>query len=236
MITGNGKDLEGLKQLESIYLVNGTWLPVADSYFHKFFESGEGFQLDRLEEALTYVPKKRFKIAVDAGAHVGDWSRLLAKHFKEVHSFEPALDTCECLKRNVKNWANVKVFKEAVGDKLRVVTSTDDSTRVGNTGARYVSINNDNIISTNSVQMVALDYIGLKRLDFLKLDIEGAEILALKGAKNLLLEWKPVVYIESKKGMAERFGYKDGEAISYLEKLGAKLVKRIKSDYIFTFE
>ena len=47
-----------------------------------------------------------------------------------------------------------------------------------------------------NVSVIALDDLGLDRLDLLKLDIEGMEIPALRGAKKLIQQHQPWCWIE----------------------------------------
>lgn len=46
------------------------------------------------------------------------------------------------------------------------------------------------------INIVTVDHLDLHRLDFMKLDIEGHELFALKGAENTLKKFKPKMWIE----------------------------------------
>ncbi|MHA1836000.1 MAG: FkbM family methyltransferase [Candidatus Odinarchaeia archaeon] len=206
----------------------GLWLPDSDQYFGEIFEREGGFQIDRLKIALSYVTS--WDYAIDGGAHVGTWSIEMAKQFNHVLSFEPAPDTFKCLCSNTKEFPNVEQFNEALGDRQGLVNSMDDITRPGNTGSRFVEQN-----SNGKIPMDSIDNLDLPSLGFLKLDLEGAEYLALKGAEGTICEHKPVVFVEIKKGMAERFNSDMYAPLNFLKELGAKEVDRIKSDYIYMF-
>jgi len=214
------------------------WLPDLDTYFSPYFDSGQGFQLDRLDTALSFLDPNRFGIAVDGGAHVGSWTKVLAGCFKKVLAFEPAADTFDCLCQNTRNLPNVYQFNQPLGDKERRVKIVDDITREGNTGSRYIQdVDAHEVVSiTRTSTTVTIDSLVLSGLDFLKLDVEGAELLALKGARDTILKYKPVIFIESKKGMAERFGGYTGDALEFLRNLGAAEVAKIKSDYVYMFK
>jgi len=206
----------------------GLWLPDSDQYFGKIFEKENGFQIDRLNIALSYVTSWGY--AIDGGSHVGTWSIEMAKQFKYVLSFEPAPDTFECLCRNTKEFLNIEQFNEALGDRQGLVTSMDDITRPGNTGSRFVKQD-----PNGEIPMDSIDNLDLPSLGLLKLDLEGAEYLALKGAKETICRHKPVVFVEIKKGMAERFNNDMYAPLNFLKELGAEKVDRIKSDYIYMF-
>jgi len=209
--------------------VNSFWLPDADEHFVPSFEKEDGFQLDRLDKALTYV--KDWTIAVDGGAHVGSWSKRMAEYFGMVYSFEPAPDTYECLELNLKNIRNVTVANNALGDRKGYVHIAWEPRhrQQGNTGGRYIEKRD------NGIQMIDIDSLKLSSLGFLKLDVEGAEYLALKGAEETIKRCHPVILIEVKKNFGQRFGLEDDAPINFLLSLGAKEIDRIKADRIFSW-
>jgi FkbM family methyltransferase len=47
------------------------------------------------------------------------------------------------------------------------------------------------------VRMLTIDSLDLKRLDFIKIDVEGMELEALAGGRNTIMKHKPVMLIES---------------------------------------
>ena len=66
----------------------------------------------------------------------------------------------------------------------------------------------------NQVKVVTIDQLKLKRLDFIKIDIEGMEIEALNGAKKSIEQFKPQLLIEKIKSneseiraFVEKFDY-----------------------------
>lgn len=201
-------------------------LPDADTYFAPFLTFG-GFQLDRLKLALNYV--ESFNIAVDGGAHVGSWSKEMASVFETVYAFEPAEDTYECLVHNVSTLENVLPFHAALGSLSGQGRVTDDASRKGNTGSRFMQID-----ESGSISVVCLDDIELEDLDFLKLDVEGFEHAALLGAESTVRRFKPVVLIEEK-GFGRRYDLQPFAASRLLESWGARCVANAGKDYVFIF-
>lgn len=215
----------------------GDWmLPDCDVLFSKEIEKTGGFQLDRLDRALQYVTN--WSCAVDGGAHVGIWTRALAERFDVVHAFEPAADSFACLRYNM--WADerlgkVVTYNAAIGDEAGEAHVVHDPQRepLGNTGSRFVQKGAGE--EEESVQMLTIDSLHLTGIGFMKLDVEGAELLALKGAVKTI-EWcKPVVYVEVKKDFGERFGLEKDAPLRFLKELGAREVDRIKADHVFAF-
>lgn len=145
---------------------------------------------DRAERQLLTQILVPGAVAVDAGANIGIYSQFLARCVGPagaVHSFEPAPENFERLRAAARGFPNMHLLQAAVGersgkselhvsDALNVdhrTYSTDNSTR------RVVQI-----------EMVALDdyFKPGQRVDFIKLDIQGYELYALRGAGRVLAE------------------------------------------------
>lgn len=58
--------------------------------------------------------------------------------------------------------------------------------------------------------------------DFIKCDVEGAELLVLKGGEETLKSKKPVIFIELLRKWAQKFNYHPNEVIKFLKNLGYK--------------
>jgi len=214
-------------------MVGKFWLPDNDTYFSKFFENGEdGFQLDRLEAALKHVTV--FGTAVDAGAHIGTWTLgMLRGGFEKVIAIEPAMDVYECLLANTKQYRSenrVTTLRAAVGATAGDCFVMDDAKRPGNTGSRYTKR-----APNGNTPVFPLDVLRLSNVGLIKLDVEGSELGALRGARNTLLLERPVVIMEAKANIPKMKGTDPDAAIKYLVGLGAKHVAAIKHDHIFSF-
>ena len=202
-------------------------LPAADTYFAPLLEAEpRGFEIDHLDEALKHC--KRWRCAVDGGAHIGTWAAYLAGRFERVIAYEPAPDTFACLENNLHPHGNARAVQCALGEKYGVAALSDDARRPGNTGARH-------LCKGGGIEVRPLDREGYEELDFLKLDLEGYEYFALCGAYETLKRCRPVVLIEEKNGMAQRYGLAPAAARSLLEGLGAREVARVRNDCIFSF-
>ena len=129
------------------------------------------------------------------------------------------VDNYKCLVKN----AEVEHHNQALGEKPGWVSIEKTDPR--NTGQDHVTAGSD-------VEMVTIDSLGLENVDFLKLDVEGYELFALKGAEETLKRCKPVVLIEVN-GLSERYGLHDSEACNYLRDLGFKLKNRVNKDLIY---
>ncbi len=195
------------------------------------------WQLDHLTAALSYVPPDRRAHAIDGGAHVGSWTIALAERFDMISAFEPADDTFECLAENLKDWraehprraTKFNVYHMALGEKWGKSGMADDGKYAGgNTGGRYLK-------GDGKVLVQPIDVFRFEALDFLKLDLEGYELFALRGARNTIETFRPVVMIEDKHRMAFRYNLEPGAAGEFLESLGMREAGHVGADRIFTW-
>jgi FkbM family methyltransferase len=187
------------------------------------------YQRDHFDVALSYVTDKR--CAVDAGAHVGTWAWLMARHFSRVIAVEPADDTFECLKDNMRRFelANVEPVHVALGAKQGRVSLVLDAKQTArrNTGGRYVSA------AGGTIRCETIDDWDLRSLGFLKLDIEGSEPDAIIGGALTLQRCKPVVLFEDK-GFCTRLGHAKDATQTLLAGLGYVHRARVGHDEIWT--
>jgi FkbM family methyltransferase len=166
------------------------------------------------------------KIFVDAGANFGWYTTLFAKHAgKEgyVHAFEPVPSTFDNLQRNfdlMGRPANVKLNNLALGEaKSKAFINVFPGEPLG-----HASLSNHD--RSESIQfacdLVTLDeYLKVNNVgdvDFVKVDIEGAELNFLKGAESLFHQPKPpVVLMEMALNQTNRFGYLPNDLIQFLQ-------------------
>lgn len=145
--------------------------------------------LNTLNLYLEKYKLKRGDIVVDCGAYIGIFSlyasKIVGKEGKVI-TFEPEEGNHKKLLNNIKlnNLDNIIPIKKGIWNKssiLKFNSGADGSSslffeynRQGKTSIPVVSLDNE------------LKKRGIKRIDFIKMDIEGAEIKAIEGAKNIL--------------------------------------------------
>lgn len=152
------------------------------------------------EEHVTRVIRTFLRpgvVVLDIGANVGYYTLLSAARISDtgkVIAFEPSSDNCALLRMSVRrnNFNNVVVHTKAVASKNGYVGFGG---RDGSNGGVSLSINTSH---PTQVEAVALDTFlqDESKIDLIKMDIEGAEGLALNGMKQLLQRHHPVILSE----------------------------------------
>jgi FkbM family methyltransferase len=136
-------------------------------------------------------------VAVDVGANVGALTFLAASIVGpagRVIAVEPNPDNLQLLYRGIvyNGYGNVEVMPHAASNRRSVFSLTGGTSNTHLIGARAPEEGG------HFVQSVVLDEAldGLPRLDFVKMDIEGHEPLALEGFARLIGRYRPVLLVE----------------------------------------
>src|SRR5512139_75691 len=169
-------------------LHTGDWFPDYDIDCAKVVYWDEDLKL-----ALRSVQGR--KLCFQAGGNCGVWANLLVKEFEQVWTVEPVLENYLCLLRNIR--CNIKPIWAALGDKPG---STGMMVNPKNAGSGYLD-------GQGRIPVITIDELQLPACDFIILDIEGMEPLALQGAKETIEKYHPVIQVEDR-GNTEKFGFK----------------------------
>jgi len=218
--------------------LEGWFLPDGDvKHLHRWMvgvgKKREGrllYQSRKYELALREVPRRKF--AVDVGAHAGLWSWMMALDFDKVTAFEPVKEHADCWRLNMKGSpARTELVRAALGTEACEVRM--ERTELGMGLKMAVSSSG----AGELVPMRTLDSYHLNRIDLLKVDVEGFELAVLQGGRETLLRCRPCVVVEQKAStdMEERYGVRPGDAVAYLESLGAVVRRISRGDYIMSW-
>lgn len=163
---------------------------------------------------------------LDVGANFGYYSTLMSQSVGprgKVFAFEPLPHTLEILKNNIilneieNILVNSNALDETAGEKTLYLAD------IGISGSfklhKYsksfkeftcTSITLDSFVIKNAI----------KSIDFIKADIEGAELAMIKGAKNTIITHQPILQLEIQESSTKLFNYTTNEIFEYILELG----------------
>lgn len=188
------------------------------SYSARQFGCTGNIDYDQCAENTTrhflFERVKDGEVFYDIGAHGGVYTLTLIKRFPDliVHSFEPQPE--ELLENLMLNsLPGERVHAVALGDHERTVKMTTKKR-----SSNHISDDGD-----RAVPMIRLDdYVRDRKLpapDWIKIDIEGMELPALRGAEQTLKRSHPTIICEINH-ISGRYGSKVSDLIDFLNSLG----------------
>ena len=183
-------------------LLGQLWIPKPGSAVIKHLEWEQATQ-KVYDSAFAHVSPG--DIVIDCGAHIGGFTRVaLAAKAKLVVAIEPEKTNVIAFQRNfAKELKDGKVIlvEKGVWDKIGPL-----SLHLSTIGDSHSAAIAQNSGKDQTIEVTTLDALvknlGLSRVDFIKMDIEGGEQNALRGARQVLERWHPRMAISSyhKKG------------------------------------
>jgi len=183
---------------------------------------------ERLETGLVQKEVKQGDIIVDIGANIGYYTLMFAKLVGQsgrVYAFEPDPTNFEILKKNVElnGYENVVLVKKAVSDKNGTTKLYLSENKADH---RIFFSNDESERKSIDIETVRLDdffsQMGARRarISFIKMDIQGAELSALNGMKDLVSLNKPKIVTEFSPIQHKRFGYDYRHYLNLIYSLG----------------
>ncbi len=129
------------------------------------------------------------EVFVDGGSYDGRTIRQFIKwcngDYKKIYAFEPDSANCKWLTDNLKG-IDVKIYNRGLWDSECELSFSNN----GSQGSKIID-SGENTIKTISID----EAVGGERVTFLKLDVEGAEYMALVGAKETITKHHPKLTI-----------------------------------------
>jgi FkbM family methyltransferase len=159
-------------------------------YFIKSCDS-----LNELKTMKFFVKNlKENDVFYDVGAAVGLYTSLALEFCKEVHSFEPIPKLFEILTNRFDKYKNVYLNKIALSDKKGYAEfSEGPTTIVEEVKQKYKKHYNLIKVETDTLE----SYISNHSMPTaIKMDVEGAEYLVIKGGEKIFRENSPIIAME----------------------------------------
>lgn len=154
--------------------INGQKLcfPIEYSRFYP-----EGYEIEKQKFIEEYCQG----VSLDLGSHIGLYTVIMSRLSKLVVSVEPSPNTRKALLNTIllNNCSNVAIIGNAISASAGKATIFMTNNNVSNANSLFVSG------KALEVDTITIDSLGID-FNFIKIDIEGAELLALQGAERVL--------------------------------------------------
>ena len=179
----------------------------------------------KLYKIKRFLNTNNKHVLVDVGSNIGSVTLPLAKlfSFSTVISIEPTNFAFLKLKKNLELNPDlekrVKLFNIFISDKRKKVKfvhsswnlKTKEKKHKVHLGALKKTSNKTKTLSE------LLNKIG-KKIDFIKIDVDGYEINVLRSGKKIIKKYKPLIYFEFAPYLYKEFGYSPEILIDFVKK------------------
>ncbi len=189
----------------------------------------KNLKYDRLTINIMKIILEKDSNCIDVGCHKGEMLDLMLKFSPDGahHGFEPIPVLFD--KLNDKYSKKAKILPQALSDEKGSTTFNYVKNAPAYSGIkkRHYDIKNPDIEQIN-VDLDKLDNLideGFK-VDLIKIDVEGAELGVLKGAKNTIIKNKPCIIFEFGLGASDYYGTKPEDIYNLLvDECGLEIYK-----------
>ena len=167
---------------------------------------------------------------VEIGANLGYFTNLfqiLVGTIGLVHAFEPVPSTFQQLQSSLPRGSNhCTLYNLGTAKKAGEVTF---HIPLNDHGQATMSPHDCKTWKRREIEEVTCTVIkldeftpisSLAKIDFIKIDVEGAELPSLQGAENILRKHKPILFVEACKAWMKSFHYTPKEMDTFLTGIG----------------
>ncbi|RZK15072.1 MAG: FkbM family methyltransferase [Flavobacterium sp.] len=182
-----------------------------------------GAQIIYLGEYEDYIKKtfatyiKQEDIVLDIGANIGFHTLYFASLVGEngkVIAFEPIPSTFALLEENVglNNFNNIVLHNLALGNENATLGINIEENNI-NPGANNLFNEGNTLVHCKIGDDIVVD----EKVNFIKIDVEGYELLALKGLSELIRKQKPTIIFEYDKNYQLKTSNNPLDIFSFIE-------------------
>lgn len=218
---------------KDIYTIFGTKMYLhqeEDQWISKVLSSNYHYELNETMLLKNYI--KPNMTVVDIGANIGYYTALFSKWtgpYGKVFAIEPEPNNIKLLKKNIlaNNCKNVEIFELALSDKRDIVDLwLNEENKGDHRIIKYYLHSFDNERKKIKVKCEKLDSLIPRniKVGLIKMDIQGSEMLALRGMTSILTQNKPLyILTEFFPYALEHSNHKAKDLIELLSSLGFEI-------------
>ena len=176
-----------------------------------------------LYKISNYIDTNKKKVLVDIGANIGSITLPLAQlfHSSTIVSVEPTKYAYSKLKKNLNLNPNIKkrvklhnIFISNKKKKINYVHSSWKFSSKLNKHKIHRGILKETSNKTQSLSELLKRL--KKKIDFIKIDVDGYEMEVLKSGQKIIKKYKPLIYFEFAPYLYKEFGYTSKNLIDFI--------------------
>lgn len=190
---------------------------------------------EHIVDVVDLLPANRRRFAVDVGGHFGAVSIMLAKRFSWIAAFEPNDFSYNMLAANVaiNGLHNVTLFNHGLyasdvqlslgsASQQEIVFPVDengnfDALATPNIASYAFTLNGSGEFSRPAKPLDAFKF---DNLDFIKIDVQGADGEVIRGAQNTIERCNPVIVFEWEEELSKNFSTNFAQVEGMLHRAG----------------
>ena len=163
---------------------------------------------------------------LDIGANIGLYTIYLNKHFKNIntYSIEPMKFTYDLLSKNIElNNIKSNIYNIGLSDKDGIEKFYFNKAETAASSMKNLREDTENTeiveCKINKLDTFIFDN-NIKKIDLIKIDVEGAELLVFRGGVESLKKYKPIIFSEMLRKWSKKFDYHPNDIINVLNEIG----------------
>jgi FkbM family methyltransferase len=174
------------------------------------------------------------KVALDIGAHVGDWAVDMALYSAYVDAWEPQAKTFHLLQANCNRYSNIFCHKSALGNESKFGVKLYIPSADGG-GSSLVRTPIHKFAPAEDVTVNCLDAFGCTNISLIKIDVEGHECEVIAGGLGTLKAsgWPRLIF---EAWSYDWFAPEKARLMDYVKSLGYTVVPVSGNDWTFLAE
>ncbi|MBN2815942.1 MAG: FkbM family methyltransferase [Campylobacterales bacterium] len=133
------------------------------------------------------IPPLKEIVFLDGGAYIGDTATELIKNypdFKKLYLIEPISENMRIAKRELQQYKQINFIECGLSSTKRELYFNEEK-----------SFSSMQTKGNHTIYVDTIDNIVTQKVDYIKLDIEGAEQEAIKGARETIIKYKPILAV-----------------------------------------
>lgn len=199
-------------------------------YFHVWEPETHRFLAEHVHPGDTVI---------EVGANFGAHTLQIAAHCMPdgmVYAFEPTAYAFRKLERNLELNPNLKAN---VAINYRYVTDLDRTQSVSPVRSSY-GLDNVPLVEDSIIPIelsISIDEFvrsnNIKGIELLKIDVDGSELSVLRGAREAISEFRPLVYIELDEALQKSSGGCTEDILNFFDERGYKGVSAASGEHVY---